>query len=123
MAAPPDRHRPREQRATGSRELQPAAAFVIGIHTDRNETVTLQRLECGGKRRSVGAKHGSDRTDGGRRGLIERHQKRKLPTREAERPQRVVETPRERARGALQVKTQAGVADKESCFEWNFGCL
>jgi hypothetical protein len=44
-----------------------------------------------------------------------------LPTREAERPQRVVEAPRECARGALQVKAQAGVSDKMRGFEGN--CL
>ena len=65
----------------------------------------------------------SDGTDAGRGGLVERHQQRELPTREAERPQRVIKMPREHTRGALQMKAQARVTDKESCFEWNLGCL
>ena len=83
----------------------------------------LQRLERGGDRRAVGAKHASDGTDAGRGGLVERHQQRELPTREAEWPQRVIKTPREHTCGALQMKAQARVSDKESCFEWNLGRL
>ena len=83
----------------------------------------LQRLERGSDRRAIGAKHASDGTDAGRGGLVERHQQRELPTREAERPQRVIKMPREHTRGALQMKAQARVTDKESCFEWNLGCL
>jgi hypothetical protein len=46
-----------------------------------------------------------------------------LPAGQAERPQRVVEPPRQRPRRALQVKAQARIANQERGRERNFGCL
>jgi len=56
-------------------------------------------------------------------GRFERHHRRILPAGEAERPQRVVEPPRQRPRRALQVKAQASVAHQECGGEGNFRCL
>jgi len=123
MRAPPDRNGAREQRATRGREFEPAAASVMGVDHHRDEAAPPQRFERGGERRAVHGKQGCDRTDAGRLGPVQRHHRRILPAGEAERPQRVVEPPRQRARRALQVKAQARVPDQERGGEGNFGCL
>jgi len=46
-----------------------------------------------------------------------------LPAGQTERPQRLVETPRERSRRALQMKAQTSVPDEQRGCEGNFGCL
>ena len=88
-----------------------------------DQAAARQRLERGGERRAVHGKQGCDRPDAGRLGPVQRHHSRILPAGEAERPQRVVETPRERPRRALQVKAQARIANQERGCEGNFGCL
>ena len=123
VGALPDRNRAREQRAARGRQLAPAAASVMGVDHHRDEPAPLQRLERGGERGAVHGKQGRDRPDAGRLGPVQRHHRRILSAGQAERPQRVVETPRERARRALQVKAQARVPHQERGGEGNFRCL
>jgi hypothetical protein len=123
MGAPPDRHGAREQRAAGARQFEPPAASVVGVDHDRDEAAPLQQLERGGERGAVHGEQGGDRTDGGRLGPVQRHHHRVLPAGQAERPQRVVEAPRERPRRTLQVKAQAIIPNEKRGFEGNFGCL
>jgi hypothetical protein len=111
MRASPDGYSVYEQRATRGRQLQPAAASIVGVDHHRDEAAPLQRLERCGQCRAVHRKQGGYRTDAGRLGLVQRHHHRVLPAGQAKRPQRFVETPRKRPRGALQVKAQAGVAN------------
>src|SRR5262249_7191897 len=60
MRSPPDRNRARKQCAARGRQLQPAAASVMGVDHHRDEAAPLQRLERGGER---GAVHGEQRRD------------------------------------------------------------
>ena len=123
MGASPDRHRAREQRAARTRQLQPATAPVVGIDHDRHEAAPLQRLERGGQRRAIHGKQRRDRTDAGGLGPVQRHHQRVLAAGQAERPERLVEAPRERPRRALQVQAQARVADEARDLEGNLACL
>jgi hypothetical protein len=123
MGAPPDRNRTREQGAAGACQFEPPAASVVGVDHDRDEAAPLQQLERGGERRAVHGEQGGDRTDGGRLGPVQRHHHRVLPAGQAGGPQRVVETPRQRPRRALQVKAQTVIPNEKRRLEGNFGCL
>src|SRR5262245_61629516 len=48
MGAPPDRNGAREQCATRGRQLEPAAAFVLGVDHHRDEAAPLLQLERSG---------------------------------------------------------------------------
>jgi hypothetical protein len=72
----------------------------------------LQGLERGGERGAIHGQQRCDRTDAGRLGPVERHHHRILAAGQAKRPQRIVEPARKRPCRALQVKTQAGVANE-----------
>ena len=94
----------------GRRDGKAAAALVLLVDRDLHQTAALERLEIGGER---GAVHGQQRRDAAERRrfrAVERRQQRELALRETERPQRLVEAPRQRARRALHVQAQAGVA-------------
>src|SRR5262249_44526855 len=65
MRAPPDRNGAREQRATRGRQLEPAAASVMGVDHHRDEAAPPQRFERGGERRAVHGEQGRDRGDAG----------------------------------------------------------
>ena len=123
MGASPGWHRAGEQRAARTRQLQPATASVVGIDHDRDEAAPLQRLERGGERRAVHGKQRRDRTDAGRLGPVQRHHQRILAASQAERPERLVETPRERPRRALQVQAQTRIPNEARGLEGNFGRL
>jgi hypothetical protein len=123
MRASPDGYSAREQRSTRGRQLQPATASVVGVDHHHDEAAPQQRLDRGGERRTVHGKHGCDPTDAGRLGPVQRHHHRILPAGQAERPQRLVETPCERPRRALQLKAQARVPNEVRGLEGNFGCL
>jgi hypothetical protein len=123
MGASPDRYRAREQRAARTRQLQPATASVVVIDHHRDEAAPLQRLERGGERRAVHGKQRRDRTDAGRLGPVQRHHQRVLAAGQAERPEHLVETPRERPRRALEMQAQARVTDEARGLEGNFGRL
>src|SRR5262249_754119 len=133
MGAPPDRNGAREQRATRGREFEPAAASGMGVDHHRNQAAPLQRFERAGERRAPHGQQGRDRRESGRRGgggrvgggggAVGGRHGGVVPGGQAERPQHLVETARERARRALQVKAQARVPNQERGREGNFGRL
>ena len=80
-------------------------------------TASLERLQIGGKRGAIHGQQRRDASDGWGLGPVERHQQRELAARQADGAQRVVETPRDRARGPLHVEVYAGVANVMGNFE------
>lgn len=106
-----------EQGAAFGCEVQAAAATIFGIGGDGDEAAALEGLEGSGER---GAVHGQQCSDGGHAGglrAIERHQERELAVGEAQGAERFVETARQGTRRALDIETEAAVADPECGFK------
>jgi hypothetical protein len=102
-----------QQRAALGCKVQAATAAVFRVDGDFNEAAPLERLERSGER---GAIHRQQRSDGGhtrRLWSIQRHEQRKLAVGEAEGAQSIVETARECACRALNVETEATVANPQ----------
>jgi len=74
------------------------------------EAATFERLEIGRQRGAVHGQQSRNIADARRRGPIERHQQRKLALGQPERPQRVVEAPRQRASRPSDMEAKAVVA-------------
>src|SRR5215472_16107940 len=60
IRAPPDRNRAREPRAARGRQLESAAASVLGVDHHGDQAAPLQWLERGGERRAVHGEQGRD---------------------------------------------------------------
>ena len=100
-----------QQRASGCRQGETAAAAILFVDRYFEEPATFERFEVGGQCCAV---HREQRRDAAEtRGFrpIERHQQRELAVGETERPEHIVETPRQRPGRAMHVQTQATVAD------------
>jgi hypothetical protein len=92
------------------RENEPAASPVVRIDDHFHQAASLERLEIGGERRAVEREQVRHRTHGRRLGAVERGQQRKLPLRQPDRAQCVIETSRQRPRRPLHMQAQATVA-------------
>jgi hypothetical protein len=104
----------RDEQGVGlGREVQTAAASIIGIGGDFDKAAALEGLEGSGE---GGAIHREQRSDGGHAGrlrAIERHEQRELAVGKAERAESIVEAAREGAGRALDAEAEAAVADAE----------
>ncbi len=85
-------------------EAQKTAPAIIHITGDGDEAIALERLQRGRERRAVHGKQLRDLSDRRRLGAIESIEQRELAAVQANRPQRLVELPRQRASGALNVQ-------------------
>ena len=123
VPAPPQRGGRGQERSSGRRQAQAAAAFVHDVNRHLDEASAFERFEIGGERRAI---HGQQTRNASQfRGLwaIERHQQRELAVGQPQRAQDVVEASRERARGTLDVQAEASVADMEGEFIWRIIAL
>jgi len=105
--------RPREQRLASRRQRQAAAAFVFLVDRDLRETLALKHFEVRGQRCAVHRQQGRNARHAGRLRPVQSVQQRKLTMRDVERPQRFVETARQRPRRPLHMQTQAVIADMQ----------
>ena len=102
-SAPPRRATPGPSGVRASRRFRRSAR----IGGDPDEPAPLQRLQRRGQRGAVHRQHRRHRAQSRRLGPVQRHQQRELPVGQAERPERLVEPPRQRPRRALRLKAQA----------------
>ena len=112
----PDREGRDQQISTCRSQLEATAPPVRIVDCHRHEAAPFQRLEIGGERGPVHGQQGGDLADAGRLRPVERHHQGELAVGQGERPERLVEPARQGARGALHVKTQAGIADHAGDF-------
>ena len=78
--------------------------MILRIDADLDEPLSFVRLQSRRQGRTVHRQQSRNRPHRGPLRLVERHEQRELSIGEAERPQRLVETPSQSAGGALRVK-------------------
>ena len=111
MGGLPEVDRADEEGLAGVGQDQPPGAAVIAVRLDRHQPPAFEWLQRGGQGRAVHGEKRGDCAHRRRRRPVQRHEKRELPAGQGERAERVVETPRERARRPLAVQAKAVVAD------------
>lgn len=109
----PERHCDDKRCSARWRKVQSPAAPVRRIDCHFKQATPSERLEIGGERRPVHAEQFRNLAQIWRKRPVERHQQRELPIRQLRRPQRLVVTACHGARGALQMKAKAIVANIE----------
>jgi len=98
---------PGEECATGSCDCQATAPLIFFVDRNLHQAPAFKGFECRGERGAVHGKQLRDGANGRWFRPVQRHQKRKLPMREIERTEHVVETSRQPARRPLHMQTQA----------------
>ena len=120
MGLPPHWDGGGEERPPGLGQAQAAAAFVGWVDRHLDKPAAFERLQIGGQGRPVHRQQRRHGADARRLRAIERHQQRKLAIGQVERPQHLIETARHRARRALQMQAQAGIANVQGYLEGQF---
>jgi hypothetical protein len=106
----PQRVGSRQQPASGRRQGETAAAPVLPVDGYLEEAAPFERFEVGGECRAVHREQRRNTAEARRLRAIERHQQRELAIGEIERPEHIVEMPRQRTSRTMDVQAQAAVA-------------
>ncbi len=100
---------------------RPRLSLLVDFHL--YQSVPFEGLEVGGQGRSIHGKERRHVANARGFGAVERHQQRELALRQAERPQRLVEAPRQRARRPLYVQAKTVVASMMREVEGQHRCV
>ena len=101
------------------REPDSLAAPVVRIGDNLDQSPPLQRFQLRGRERgSVHGQQRGHRTHRRRRRPVQGHQQRKLAVRQAKMPECLIESPRQRPRRPLRVKTKTRVPNQKRCRKW-----
>lgn len=119
MGPLPHRNGARELAAAFRSEDQDAAAPIAGVELDPNETAAFERLQGRCQRGAVHRQQCGNGADGGRLWAIQRHKKRKLAVRQANRAQGLIKVACKGPGCALHVHAEAGVPNADGCLKWN----
>jgi hypothetical protein len=117
----PDRRSVGEQSPALSCQADPSTTPVRRIGGDLDQAAALQRLQCGGQGGAIYSEQRCHRPHARRLRTIQRHQQRVLTVRQPDRPQCLVEIPRQRPRRPLHVQTEATIANPQRNFKRNNG--
>ncbi len=122
MRALPDRNRAKKDRVPLGRETKNTTASICRIGRNPDESLALQRFQCGGESGPIHREKGSDGSHGRRFRTIQGHQKGELSIGQPERSQYVVEAPRQRTCSALHVETETAIPHEKRSLVRYFFC-